>query len=95
MSIILYTPTYHASPGTQARIELVRKSLEIAGHKTILIIGRETRLQNMYHALGERLLTRETMWKVMGRLIFRQIYKQRPEVVILFIDVSASAIPYL
>jgi hypothetical protein len=95
MRVILYTPTYYASPGTQARVDLVKKSLEIAGHKTTLIIDRESQLQSIYHALGERLLTLETVWKVMGRLISRSICKQRPKAVILFIDISASAIPYL
>ena len=95
MNVVLYTPTYYLSPGTQARVDLVRKSLEIAGHKTILIIGRESQLQSIYHTLGKRLLTLETMWKVMGRLISRPICKQRPKVAILFMDVSASAIPYL
>jgi len=95
MSVILHTPTYYTSPGTQARVDLVRESLEIAGHKTMLIIGWESFLQSAYHTLGKRLLTQETVWKVMGRLISRPICKQKPKAVILFVDVSASAVPYL
>ena len=95
MSIVLYTPIYHASPGTQSRVNLIRKSLEITGHKTILIIGREFQLQKAYHALGDKLLTREIIWKAIGKLISKSIIKQKPKKVILFIDISASAIPYL
>jgi len=95
MSTILYTPTYYTSPGTQARVNLIRKSLEITGHKTTLITGRESQLQKIYHKIGERLLTKETTWKIIGRLISKPIIKQKPKNAILFIDVSASAIPYL
>jgi len=95
MSTILYTPTYYTSPGTQARVNLIRKSLEITGHKTTLITGRETQLQKIYHTIGDKLLTKETAWKIIGRLISKPIIKQKPKNAILFIDVSASAIPYL
>jgi hypothetical protein len=95
MSIILYTPTYYESPGTQARVDLVRKSLEIAGYKTVLISSHESQLQRIYHAFGESLLTLETVWKVMGELTSRLICKQKPKTTILFLDVSASVVPYL
>jgi len=95
MRVVLYTPTYYASPGTQARVDLVRKSLEMVGYKTILITSHESQLQSVYHTLGKKLLTLESVWKVMGRLISRPICKQRPRAAILFIDISASAIPYL
>jgi len=95
MSTILYTPTYYTSPGTQARVNLIRKSLEITGRKTTLITGRETQLQKIYHTIGDKLLTKETTWKIIGRLISKPIIKQKPKNAILFIDVSASAIPHL
>jgi hypothetical protein len=95
MKVALYTPAYTSSPGSQARVDLIRKSLEMAGHKTILIVGHEPQLQTAYHALGRRLLRLEATWKVMGKVISRAICKQRPNVAILFLDVCASAIPYL
>ena len=95
MSIVLYTPIYRASPGTQFRVNLVQKSLEITGHKTTLITGRETQLHKIYHSLGDKLLTKESVWKIIGKLISKPIIKQKPKTAILFIDVCASAIPYL
>ncbi|MGB9810070.1 MAG: hypothetical protein ACPLSA_08560, partial [Caldanaerobacter sp.] len=95
MRTILYTPVYYTSPGTQARLDLVRKSLQMAGHKTVLITGHETWLQNIYHTLGERLLKLENIWKIIGKYIVKAVYKQKPEAVILFLDVSAAAVPYL
>ena len=47
------------------------------------------------HKIGDKLLTKETAWKIIGRLISKPIIKQKPKNAILFIDVSASAIPYL
>ena len=95
MSTILYTPAYHTSPGTQSRVDLIRKSLEMTGYKTVLITGRESPLQKIYHKIGERLLTKESVWKAIGKLISKPIIKQKPKNAILFIDISASAIPYL
>jgi hypothetical protein len=95
MKVALYTPAYNSSPGSQARVDLIRKSLELAGHKTILIVGHEPQLQTAYHVLGRRLLRLEGTWKVMGKIISRAICKQRPKAAIMFLDVCASAIPYL
>ena len=95
MKVALYTPAYNSSPGSQARVDLIRKSLEMAGHKTILIVGHEPQLQTAYHVLGRRLLRLEGTWKVMGKIISRAICKQRPKAAIMFLDVCASAIPYL
>ena len=67
----------------------------MAGHKAILITGHESQLQKLYHTLGKRLLTLEIVWKTIGKFISRSICSQRPKAAILFLDVSASAIPYL
>ena len=95
MDILLYTPTYYTSPGTQARINLLKKSLEIAGHKPCLIMDSESRLRAIYHTLGENLLVHKTIWKIMGKRISKIILKRCRKTVLLFLDVTASAIPYL
>jgi len=95
MNIVLYTPVYYTSPGTQSRVNLIRESLEMTGYKTTIVTGRESQLQNVYHTLGKKLLTKEITWKIIGKMIFKSIYRQKPKNVILFLDVSASAIPYL
>ncbi|MFH8039212.1 MAG: hypothetical protein QXJ14_04360 [Candidatus Aenigmatarchaeota archaeon] len=94
-TVALYTPIYYASPGTQYRVDLIRKSLEKSGYRTTLISGSGAELKNLYNILGERLLSSESVWKIMGRSISGLICKHRPRNVILFIDISASAIPYL
>jgi len=93
--IIMFTPTYVRSPGTQARINLIMKSLKISGFKTELVVSRESTLQRIYHKFGEELLVRKSVWNIMGYLISRDILKYGPDAAILFLDVSASAIPYL
>jgi glycosyltransferase involved in cell wall biosynthesis len=95
--IVLYTPVYYTSPGTQARVDLLKKSLETSGYNVILAYDRnqDSMLRKIYNVLGEKLLTLESTWKVIGMLIARNIYKYRPKTAILLLDTSASAIPYL
>ncbi|RLI44114.1 hypothetical protein DRO64_04560 [Candidatus Bathyarchaeota archaeon] len=95
MNILLYSPTFYESPGTQARMILLRKSLTKAGFETSILVGREKLLRKLYHYSSRRILTLRSAWKLMGKTISRQITKKNPDAVILFIDVSSSAIPYL
>ena len=93
--IVLYSPIYYNSPGTQFRINLLQKSLRLAGYRTKLIIGRESEFKHIYHLIGSRLLCKEITWKILGKIIAKSLRVQVFDTVILFTDVCASAIPYL
>lgn len=62
---------------------------------SILIDEREGILRNFYSFLGPKILKFNWSWKNMGKYIANRIIKEKPDIVILIIDITASAIPYL
>lgn len=95
MSIVLYTPVYCESPGTQFRVDMIQRSLEMSGYDTLIIRSKIPNMKKLYDTVGEELITLEAVWKAIGLFISRLIYKYKPETAILFLDVTASAIPFL
>jgi len=93
--VLLFTPVYYSSPGTQARINFIKRSLNIVGYNTSLIVGNEGISKKLYAMFGEVLLTRKSIWDLVGRMIAEKILSNKPESVILFTDICASAVPYL
>jgi len=93
--VLLFTPVYYSSPGTQARVNLIKRSLNMVGYNTSLIIGNENILKKLYTMFGKLLLTRKSVWDLIGRMIAEKILSNNPESVVLFTDICASAAPYL
>lgn len=94
-NIVLFTPVYYSSPGTQIRVDLIKKSLELAGVSTRLIVYGEHAAKRFYNLLGDKLLTKDVFWGIIGRRIADRILDYNPDAVIMFTDVCASAIPSL
>jgi len=67
----------------------------MVGYNTSLIIGNENILKKLYTMFGKVLLTRKSVWDLIGRMIAEKILLNNPESVILFTDICASAAPYL
>ena len=93
--VLLFTPVYSSSPGTQARVNLIKKSLNMMGYSTRLIIGDEGILKRLYSTFGEILLTRKNVWDLIGKIITKKVLSNKPDSVILFTDICASAVPYI
>jgi len=97
--VFLYSPVYYTSPGTQMRIDLIRKSLNFYGIKNMLVYEeQETSSQKIYHSfLTENLLTKKTFWHLIGALLARKLcsFSKYSRTILLFLDVCASALPYL
>ena len=97
--VLLYSPVYYTSPGTQMRIDLIRKSLSLYGIKSMLIYeDRESISQKIYHSsLTENIFTKNAFWHLIGALLARKLcrWSKYSKAIILFIDICASALPYL
>jgi hypothetical protein len=94
-NIVLFTPVYYSSPGTQMRVDLIKKSLELSGFRTKLIIYGDHGAKRLYNLLGDKLLTKDIFWRLIGRRIADRIIGCNPDAIIMFTDVCASAIPFL
>ena len=95
MDIVLFTPIYYSSPGTQMRVDLVKKSLELSGFKVRLVIYGDHIIKRFYNFLGDKLLTKDAFWKLIGKRLADRIAYYNPDAVIMFTDICASAIPLL
>jgi len=93
--VLLFTPVYYSSPGTQARVNLIKRSLNMVGYNTSLVIGSENILKKLYSTFGGILLTRKNVWDIIGRIIAEKVLSNKPNSVILFTDICASAAPYI
>jgi hypothetical protein len=95
MNIVLFTPVYYSSPGTQMRVDLIKKSLELSGFKTKLIVYGDHMVRRLYNLLGDVFLTKGIFWRLIGERIAKKIVDCNPDAVIMFTDVCACAIPFL
>jgi len=93
--VVIYTPTYWRSPGTQYRIDMLLESLTANAFKTQLVVGRESALRALYRRLSSMLLDKRKVWDVVGKEISRSITRLKPDYAILIHDVTACASKYL
>lgn len=95
MKVLIYTPTYWKSPGTQYRIDMLKESLSQAGIDVFVKISRENILRNLYKIFSHYLLLNKKTWIIIGKKISTEIAKYRPTYAILVHDVTACASKYL
>ena len=93
--IVIYTPTYNMSPGIRYRVDMMKNALCTKFDVKILIDKREGVIRYLYRIFGSSILNLEWFWEKIGHSIANQIIKEYPDVAILIVDVTASAIPYL
>jgi len=72
------------------RVDLIKKSLELSGFKTRLIVYGDHTLKKFYNFLGDKLLTKDMFWKLIGKRLADKITDYSPDVVIMFTDVCFS-----
>jgi len=81
------------------RIDLIRRSLGFYGIKSILVYeDQENFSQRIYHSfLVENILTKNAFWRTIGLVLAKRLcrFSKYSKTIILFIDVCASALPYL
>jgi len=95
VKVIIYTPTYWKSPGTQYRVDMLLSSLKAFGINAELIIDNESILRSLYRYLSNVLLDKKKIWHIIGKNITDKVMRQRPDYVILVHDVTACASQYL
>jgi len=93
--VVIYTPTYWKSPGTQYRIDMLMESLKLRGIDASLIVDREGVLRALYQRLSSILLDKKEVWDFIGKLIGLKVLRYKPDYVILVHDVTACATEYL
>jgi len=77
------------------RVDLIRKSLEFSSFKTRLVTYGDSIIKKVYNLLGDKLLTKDAFWRLIGKKLADRIVSYNPDAVIMFTDVCASAIPFL
>ena len=77
------------------RVDLLRKSLELSSFKTRLITYGDSIIKKVYNLLGDKLLTKDAFWRLIGKKLADRIVSYNTDAVIMFTDVCASAIPFL
>jgi len=77
------------------RVDLIRKSLELSSFKTRLVTYGDSIIKKVYNPLGDKLLTKDAVWRLIGKKLADKIVSYNPDAVIMFTDVCASAIPFL
>jgi len=77
------------------RVDLIRESLELSGFKTRLITYGDSIVKKVYNLLGDKLLTKDAFWRLIGKKLADRIMSYNPDAVIVFTDICASTIPFL
>ena len=95
-SIVIYTPTYYESPGTQYRVDKLVESLKLFGKKCHLVVDeRSNTLRLTYRFLSPYLFMKERTWIKVGEYIANRIIKYKPDAAILIHDITAAASKFL
>ncbi|MDI9643823.1 MAG: hypothetical protein QFX35_01240 [Candidatus Verstraetearchaeota archaeon] len=93
--VVVFTPTYHSSPGIRYRVDMMLEALRSRYDVRILKGDQEKAFRGIYRILGPIIIGQKPVWDLIGRRIAKQVMQARPDAAILITDVTAGAARYL